>query len=65
MTTKSMISTNSWRLTLGHRYRKQRTDKVVEYTNEQLKVNIDRSIPNGTEISINPVIKEATLTMGK
>ena len=61
----TMLNTNFWGITLGHRYRNQRADKVVEYIDEQLKVNVDRSIPNGTETSVNSVIKEATLTMGK
>ena len=62
---ETLYEANSWSITLGHRYRKQHTDKVVQYTDEQLKVNINRCIPNGTEISLNPVIKEATLTIGK
>ena len=62
---ETLYETNSWRITVGHRYRKQHTDKVVQYTGEQLKVNINRSISNGTEISVNPVIKEATVTIGK
>ena len=62
---ETLYETNSWRITVGHRYQKQHTDKVVQYTDEQLKVNINRSISNGTEISVNPVIKEATVTIGK
>ena len=53
-----MNSANS--LTLSRRHRKQLTDRVVEDTGEQLKVNVNRSIANGTEISANPVIHEAT-----
>ena len=55
-----MISAYSLRITLGRRHRKQRTDRVVEDTGEQLEVNINSSIANGTEISANPVIHEAT-----
>ena len=58
---ETLFETNSWRIILGHRYRKQHTDKVVEYTDEQLKVKINRSILSRTEISVNPVIKYATL----
>ena len=43
------------------RHRKQHTDRVVEYKGEQLEVNINSSIANGTEISANPVVHEATL----
>ena len=62
---ETLYETNSWRITLCHRYRKQHTDKVVGYTDEQLKVKINRSILSRTEISVNPVIKYATLTIGK
>ena len=56
-----MISAYSLRITLGRRHRKQRTERVVEDKGEQLKVNINSSIANGTEISANPVVHEATL----
>ena len=56
-----MISTYSLRITLGRRHRKQRTDRVVKDKGEQLEVNINSSIANGTEFSPNPVVHEATL----
>ena len=58
---KNMISAYSLRITLGRRHRKQHTDRVVEYKGEQLEVNINSSIANGTEISANPVVHEANL----
>ena len=56
-----MISAYSLRITLGRRHRKQRADRVVEDKREQLEVNINSSIANGTEISANPVVHESTL----
>ena len=56
-----MISAYSLRITLGRRRRKQRAERVVEDKGEQLEVNINSSIANGTEISANPVVHEATL----
>ena len=56
-----MISAYSLRITLGRRHCKQRTDRVPEDKGEQLEVNINSSIANGTEISANPVVREATL----
>ena len=55
-----MNSANSLRITLSRRHRKQLTDRVAEDTEEQIMVNINRSIANGTEILANPVIHEAT-----
>ena len=55
-----MNSANSLRVTLSRRHCKQLKDRVVEHTREQRKVNINRSIANGTEIFANPVVHEAT-----
>ena len=52
-----MNSANSLRITLS---RRQRKDRIVEHTQQQLQVNINRSIANGEEIFANPVIHEAT-----
>ena len=56
-----MISAYSLWITLGRRHRKQRTDRVVEDKGEELESNINSSIANGTEITANPVVHEATL----
>ena len=48
MTTKSMIYINYW-----SQIPQTHTDRVVEDTEKQLHVDINKSIANGAEISVN------------